>query len=285
MSEVEAFALEEGRLRELPLPAPEREFHEVFDELPLGVYSALHAFPGARFFRLEQHIERTRRSIELLGWDFVLDEAGLRRALDAIARRRPGVLPRVRFDVLEGPATALGSESRLVLASAPWSPPPSQWRRRGIAVEVARGLLRVDPIVKRADFVLRRRPFQRAHGRAGDLLLLDREERVLECASANFYAVRDGVLETAAAGVLEGITRRAVLELAESLGIPIRFEPPPLAERDTWEEALLSSSLRHVLPITAIEGRPVAHGVPGPVTRRLMAAFEDLAHREARPAL
>ncbi len=285
MSDVEVFALEGGRLRELAPPPQGREFHEVFDGLPLGVYSALHAFPGARFFRLEQHLARTRRSLELLGWDFRLDEEGLRRALDAIARRRPDVLPRIRFDVLEGPATAIGTESRVVLAAAPWSPPSPEMRERGVAVEVARGLVRVDPVVKRADFVLRRRPYQREHAGAGDLLLLDAEGRVLECASANFYAVRDGVLHTAAAGVLEGITRRAVLELARALRIPVRLEAPPLAERDSWDEALLSSSLRHVLPITRIEGRPVASGEPGPLTRRLMAAFEDLAAREARPAI
>ena len=80
-------------------------------------------------------------------------------------------------------------------------------------------------------------------------------------------------------GILDGITRAKVLELARGAGITVaerRIQPDELRGAD---EAFLTSATRGVLPITTIDGRPVAAGAPGPVTRRLMALYDGLARR------
>jgi branched-subunit amino acid aminotransferase/4-amino-4-deoxychorismate lyase len=80
-------------------------------------------------------------------------------------------------------------------------------------------------------------------------------------------------------GILDGITRAKVLELCRAHGLPVferRFSPEELRGAD---EAFITSATRAVLPVTAVDQRPVGSGVPGPVTRRVMALYDELARR------
>jgi branched-subunit amino acid aminotransferase/4-amino-4-deoxychorismate lyase len=80
-------------------------------------------------------------------------------------------------------------------------------------------------------------------------------------------------------GILDGITRAKVLELARGAGITVverRIQPDELRGAD---EAFLTSATRGVLPIATIDDHPVGAGVPGPITRRLMALYDELARR------
>lgn len=101
-----------------------------------------------------------------------------------------------------------------------------------------------------------------------------------EGASSNVFYVRAGTLHTAPeeAGILAGITRAAVLDLAREAGIPIELRAPTRRDLDTADEVFLSSSIRGVLPVTRIAdttgSRAVADGRPGPVTRRLTALYD-----------
>jgi branched-chain amino acid aminotransferase len=85
------------------------------------------------------------------------------------------------------------------------------------------------------------------------------------------------VTPSLAVGILEGVTRAKVLELARQEGIPCRevdFLAPD--ELRGAEEAFLTSAGRGILPVTTIDGQPVGGGVPGPITRRLMGAYRRL---------
>ena len=106
-------------------------------------------------------------------------------------------------------------------------------------------------------------------------LLVDRALCVTEGSSSNLFIVQDGVLLTAPdEDVLAGVTQLELLKLAGELGLPVLQRPLPLAERVHWDEAFLTSTSRHVLPLVRIDGQPIGDGRPGPVTRRLQEAFE-----------
>ncbi|HMA06526.1 MAG TPA: aminotransferase class IV, partial [Ramlibacter sp.] len=74
-------------------------------------------------------------------------------------------------------------------------------------------------------------------------------------------------------GVLEGVTRRTVIEMAQALGIPVQLRNLPAHELRSAQEAFLSSSGGGVLPVSQVDGKPVGDGMVGPVTHRLMKTY------------
>jgi branched-chain amino acid aminotransferase len=93
--------------------------------------------------------------------------------------------------------------------------------------------------------------------------------------------VKDGVVRTPERGVLEGVSRRTVIELCGALAIPLRVAPVPATDLAGADEVFLSSTGGGVLAIARIDGRPLAGALPGPVTRRLHDAYWAL-HDEPR---
>ena len=258
--------------RPLPVPPGARGFDGLYEGLELGVYSAFRTFAHDRFLDLDHHLARTVASMRRLGWDYRLDEGRLRRAIDTVCRSYPAAEMRVRIDVLAGPVTANGSASRELVALVPFDPLPPAAYRDGVAVALVHGLHREDPLTKRADFVAARRRFETGAA-VEEHLIVDDEGRILEGFSSNFYAVREGVLRTAGQGVLEGITRRMVLDLAGGLGITVGLVPVLERELPHCEEAAISSSARGVVPVVRVDGAPLGTGRPGLVVTRLVEAY------------
>jgi len=258
--------------------------HEVLDDLPQGVYSGLRTFGHVHFLRLDLHLARTRRCARASGWpDF--DEHALRAALHATCAAWPEPDARVRFDVLAEPTRFGASSGRALIVLSPFVAPPAAFLREGVGVEIAHGLQRERPEIKTSDFVLRRRPFPLGTQAAFEHLLLDQAGRILEGTSSNFFGLRDGTLFSAGEGVLDGVTRRIVLELADALGLPAREEAVVASAAGELDEAFLTSSTRALVPIVSVAGARVGDGSPGPTFRRLLAEYEAYAAREARPAL
>jgi branched-subunit amino acid aminotransferase/4-amino-4-deoxychorismate lyase len=113
---------------------------------------------------------------------------------------------------------------------------------------------------------------------AEEAILLNERGFIAEGSMSNIFLVAEGMLLTPSeeSGILPGITREAVLELARELGVEAAEGEIPLADLLRADEAFLTSSVREVMPITSIDNKPVAKGSPGPVTRRLMAAYSHL---------
>ena len=118
----------------------------------------------------------------------------------------------------------------------------------------------------------------------GDTVLLtDAQGNVVEGPGFNVFAVRDGCLVTPREGVLEGITRRTVLEMAQALGIPAELRALPAGELRGAAEAFLSTSGGGVLPVTRVDGKPLGSGRIGPLTQRLQETYWAW-HRDPRYA-
>lgn len=116
---------------------------------------------------------------------------------------------------------------------------------------------------------------------ADTVLLTDGAGHVVEGPGFNVFAVRNGRLVTPGEGVLEGITRRTVIEIAGTLGIPVDVRALAVDELRCADEAFLSSSGGGVLPVTRLDGQPLGSAQPGPVTRRLLQTYWDW-HYEPR---
>lgn len=285
MNHVQLFAVScDGAVRLTPAE-PLSSIYDLPDTLPYGVYTVLRTFQHNKFLGLADHLDRVEQSIALLGWSYLPDRTAIRQALHDVSSAYPLPNARVRLDVLAAPVEELGTDSRELITLAPFEPVPDACYREGVRVGLARQLQRPQPRAKTADFVLTRRNYPAGSPDAFEYLLLSEDGHILEGSGSNFYALRDGVLRTAGHGVLEGITRKIVLRLAPQLGIPVRLQAVALADVPHLDEAFMSGSSRGLIPIVAIDGKTVGEGRPGPITQRLMAAYDDYVARAIRPAI
>jgi branched-subunit amino acid aminotransferase/4-amino-4-deoxychorismate lyase len=103
-----------------------------------------------------------------------------------------------------------------------------------------------------------------------------------EASMSNIFIVTDGILRTPGLenGILPGITRETVLELAPRLGINTFEHDIQLDEVLQAQEAFLTNSLIEVMPLTEMVGKPVGHGKPGAITQRLMASYRKMVRDE-----
>lgn len=114
---------------------------------------------------------------------------------------------------------------------------------------------------------------------ASEALIVDAAGHVIEGASSNVFVWDGGALCTPpeSAGILPGITRSHLLEVAETLGLPVELRPIAVEELGLAPEVFVSSSIRELLPVVQVNDRAVGTGKPGPVTRRLLSSFREKA--------
>lgn len=285
MTNVQLFAVIDDGPLSLPLPGNIESIHQVFDDLPIGVYTAFRTFEHNKFLYLEDHLNRLDRSMALLGWVYRLDRPLLRQALHQCCSAYPSPDARVRIDVLARAPIQLATDSRLLFAMAPYEPEDARIYEEGVKVGLTRQLHRSLPMAKKADFVLLRQQYLKRDPAMYEFLMVGKHDTILEGTSSNFYGVKDGILWTASAGVLEGVARKIVLQVAGDLGIPIRLEAVRVDDIFRLDEAALSSSSRAIVPIVAIDGQMVGNGRPGPITNRLLSAYRARLAQVIRPAV
>lgn len=270
----------------VPLPCEQSGVHEALVDAPPGVYSALRTYQGVRFLALDAHFERCRRSLEWAGWDVPVDFVGLRQVIDRVVRNNPKGDLRLRFDMLQHPVMHDGSRFHVLLAAAPHEPVPEKVLREGAHLALApSGLKRSSPRIKFTRWVRERAVCSRLHPDADEHLLVDEQGSVLEGISSNFFAIAGGSLITSSDAVLEGITRRIVIELAERLGMPLRRMRLPLSELGSCEEACITSATREVVPVSSVGDTRIGDGTPGPLVRALAEEYGKYARQHATPAL
>jgi len=111
-----------------------------------------------------------------------------------------------------------------------------------------------------------------------EALMLNHKGEVAECTGDNIFLVKDGELLTPPndAGILEGITREAVMQIAE--GIPMKVREVPMTRHDVYiaDECFLTGSAAEVVPVVKVDSRPIGNGQPGPITRDLIQRFHRL---------
>jgi branched-chain amino acid aminotransferase len=166
-----------------------------------------------------------------------------------------------------------------------WIAPPEK-QRAGIDLHVSTRQRispdSVDPSIKNYHWLDLVMSMYDAYDQGADTsCMVDAAGNIAEGPGFNVFLVRDGVVRTPDRGVLEGISRRTVIELCGRLGIPCRVEPVASADLQDADEVFLSSTGGGVLPIAKVNGRAVRGGFPGRVTQRLQDAYWALHDEEA----
>ena len=233
----------------------------------LGVFEVTRAYDGVPYL-LDRHLARLRRSAEAFGLKVPSSDA-------ALTRGAADLLATLRLKSAYVRIVLTGGEELMILAS-PLPEIPEAWYRDGTPVDFApwrrdpRGPLFGHKTLNYLENVLTRER-ARAKGMA-DVLFLSTDGHVLEGTVSNLFIVSHGRLQTPALeGILPGVTRGEVMRLAKEMRISVEeahLLPKDLVRAD---EAFLTNALIEVMPISRV-GR-FEFGPPGPVTRRLAAAY------------
>jgi branched-subunit amino acid aminotransferase/4-amino-4-deoxychorismate lyase len=233
-----------------------------------------------RPFRLAEHLDRLAVSTGRIGLP-VLDrgeiEALVTQALEA-ANKASAVL---RIYATPG---RQGRRSPLVLALVAELPDDlEELRARGLrAITVEYRPASLIGGVKSTSYALNMMAVDEAKARgADDAIFVAEDDVVLEGTTANVWWRRGSVLYTPALelGVLAGVTRELLLELAAAQRYEVLEGAFAVAELAAAEEAFTSSAVREVMPVVELDGRPLGDGAPGPAARALQAALRETACR------
>ncbi|UYM03426.1 aminotransferase class IV [Solicola gregarius] len=247
---------------------------------------------GGAFFRLDDHLDRFLRGCERLRMTVPLDRSEITELLDRLVRASGLREAYVEVMCTRGVPTS-GSrdprtyDNRLYAYAIPyvWILRPEE--EAGMDAVVVRSTRRippdsVDPTVKNFHWGDLTRGLFEAYDRGGRYpILLDHRGFVTEGPGYNVFAVVDGALVTPAVGVLEGITRRTVLELAAEHGLSTTIddlEEPTLRQAS---ELFATSTAGGVMAITSVDDSPVGDGRVGHVTANLRDAYWK-AHSDQR---
>jgi len=113
---------------------------------------------------------------------------------------------------------------------------------------------------------------------AADALMLNPTGQLTECTTSNFFFVRDQRLMTPSlnCGILLGITREVVLRLARENGVLVEEGEWPPDVLQNAEEAFITGTVKMVMPVTSLDGRPFGSGKPGPITKMMMRLYQDV---------
>lgn len=112
---------------------------------------------------------------------------------------------------------------------------------------------------------------------AGEGLMLNQQGYVAECTGDNLFVIKNGVLRTPhpASGILKGITRDTVIELAKKEGIPVVEDFMTSFDIISADEAFLTGTAAEVIPMRSLDDKLIGDGSMGPMTRKLIAMFRD----------
>jgi branched-chain amino acid aminotransferase group I len=249
-----------------------------------GLFETMRAYEG-RVFRLDRHLNRLARSAEVLG--LPLPATDLRSAVMATIQANQLGDARVRIAVSIGeggivPDPSTCDQPTVLILAGHYQPYPEQVYEKGfkaIVSSIHRNSQSPLSRLKSANYLesMLARQEARAAG-VDEALCLNEKGLLAEASMSNVFLVTNGTLRTPGpgSGILPGITREAILELAPSLAISTLEDDVRQDELFQAQEAFLTNSLIEVMPLTEIDGKPVGSGRPGPLTRRLAAAYKRL---------
>jgi len=252
-----------------------------------SVYETLRTY-GGRPFALRRHLRRLRASAARLGFTIPQSDDELRGRIEALLAAAANPESYLRLIVSRGRGDLSYHFERVVgptvvIVARALEPFPEAARRDGIAVALV-GVRRnhpraLDPAIKSSNLLNNVLATREAQARgAQEALLLNAEGRLAEGAGSNVFLVKAGELLTPslAAGLLAGITRELVLEIAPRLGVAARETDLGEADLRGADELFVTSTLKEVMPVSRLDGAAVADGRPGPLTRRLQDAYREL---------
>jgi branched-chain amino acid aminotransferase len=252
-----------------------------------GVFEGIRSY-GGKVFRLAEHLDRLWYSAKAIWLEIPISKKEMAKAIEdtlAVNGLRDGY---IRVVVTRGRGT-LGlnpkkcREPQVIVITDTIELYPPEFYEEGlkiITVSTARNHpAALNPRIKSLNYL--NNILAKIEGlQAGciEALMLNHKGEVAECTGDNIFLVRNGRVLTPPneAGILEGITREAVIELLHQAGIEVR--EIPLTKHDVYiaDECFLTGTAAEVVPVVKVDSRTIGDGVPGPITRDLIDRFHKL---------
>ena len=238
-----------------------------------------------RFFRIDDHITRLEASCTKLRLKFPLPREEIKRVLvDMVAKSgiRDAFVEIIVTRGLKGVRYTdpkdIVNNIYMFIQPYVWVMEPAEQPVGGSAI-VARTVRRVppgslDPTVKNLQWGdLTRGLFEAADRGATYPFLTDGDTNLTEGSGFNIVLVKNGVLYTPQRGVLEGVTRKSVIDVAHMNGLDVRVELVPVQKAYEADEIFMCTTAGGVMPITSLDGSPVKDGRVGPITRKIWDGY------------
>ncbi len=253
-----------------------------------GVFEGIRSY-GGKVFRLEQHLDRLWNSAKAIWLEIPMTREAMAKAIVETLAANEIADGYIRLVVTRGAGT-LGldpnrtSHPQVIVITDYITLYPEELYRNGLEIITVSTMRNhsaaLSPRIKSLNYL--NNILAKIEGlQAGciEALMLNTKGEVAECTGDNIFLVREGRLLTPPneAGILEGITREAVIELARESGREVR--EIPLTKHDIYiaDECFLTGTAAEVVPVAKVDSRKIGAGVPGPVTRDLMERFHRLA--------
>lgn len=262
---------------------PQEAVISINDMAVLRGYSAFEALRtyDHKPFHLDEHLKRLYRSAALIELEipwpapFIADV--IRETIERNSYRHAAIRLLVTGGESEDSITPTGQPTLIVMIT-PLGERDMQRFASGIRLITTR-LQREAPEAKTTNYMAAVRALKEAAKRdAADALFVNNSGHVLEATRSNFFIFRGDTLVTPREGVLHGITRNVVLELARGR-FTIEERPVLLDELPLTEEAFISSSSKEITPVVQIDDLRIGNGKPGPRTYELEQRFIEMIER------
>ena len=253
-----------------------------------GLYETIRAYNG-KAFRLDSHLARLKFAGDRLG--IIIHPELIRAAVNEVIKANGFKQTRLRISVSAGegkmtPNLDSCQQATVAVLVSEYTPPSPDKYKQGYKVmlsSIRRSSLSPVTYLKSANTIenmLARREAMDVG--ADEAFFLNEKGYLTEAAGSNLFLVKDGVLKTPRyeSGILPGVTRVVVFELAAQAGINVREVNLRLADLLQADEAFVTNSLIEILPVTMFDNKPICSGKSGTVTRRLMKAYKALVWKE-----
>ena len=261
----------------------------VFDHTLLygdGVFEGIRAYEGC-IFRLQQHLERLYSSAKFIMLSIPMSLEEMAEATAETLRRNKIRDAYIRLIVTRG-VGALGlapwscAKPSVIIIADNIALYPKKDYEEGLAVVTVPTMRNrnesLNPRVKSCNYlnnILAK--IEANNAGCSEALMLDQNGFVVECTGDNLFIVKRGVLKTPPVylGALEGITRNCVIEVACEKGYTVLEEPFTRFDVFDADEMFLTGTAAEAIPVVEVDRRPIGTGKPGPITKKLIAAFRE----------
>lgn len=285
------------------IQSPQRALVSVFDRGYLygdSLYEVVRTYDG-EFFQLEEHMRRLEKSAELcrmtLGQSLDVYQKEIEKTLRAF-QAQPGCLKQeayCRIIVSRGMGKigfglgCLLTPTLYTVIVQPLDLPTPEQQKKGLKLQISRRLRNdpraLDPAMKSGNYLNSLLAFLEATAEGfDDALLCNSEGFLTEGTTFNIFYARRGIVATPPLdiGILDGITRRQVLESCRKMGLEVREVRFPLERIYESDEVFLSSSIKEVFPVTQVDQKKIGSGRPGPICAQLRQEFSKVATQRRR---
>lgn len=255
-----------------------------------GAFETLKAYNG-HIFRFEDHIERLHGSLKQIKMDLPISASVILKAIKLLLQHNQLRDAYIRITVSrgEGPIgidRSLCPDPTLLVVAEPVRGCPARWYSEGISVIISR-YRKIPDIcipsgIKSSNYLAHILARSEVHEKAAqDGILLNIEGYVAEGITSNIFIVKDKKLLTPAlsSGILNGITRKTVIELAEKRSIEVIERHILPKEIFTADECFLTNTSMEIMPVAYCDGTGIGNASCGKITQLLMKDFRKMVDR------